>query len=333
MSNRNNNQSLQNDSGQLNLVVRDEGTSNIHAHTRTLRFEPEGCLTFGPSGREVTINTESTVVTTVWEAGPSGTSSIQAKNSGTTEATGDYSVAHGENNTVSGDKGYVAGGSGNSSTHENSVILGGTSMASTATNTTYIGQHLEVGKGTFVGSIKRASATSIYAWEDGNCGNSDTLWFTPSDFQGYDIGGSRPNALTLTNTRVTTWGNLTGGSDGIGLWSQPTGLDPACQLVAMKLLPKGFVTGDDAVFHFADRPQWFAGVDDTDLQVFTTELDSNAYSLIGEAQALSANSTSVTLDPPSVATGKTAIVVCANQFGILKANQALLSVGVSIMRI
>ena len=336
MSNRNNNQSLQNDSGQLNLVIRDEGTSNIYAHAKTLRFEPEGCLTFGPSAREITINTASTSSgggggTTVWEAGSAGTSSIRAKSSGTTDATGDYSVAHGENNTVSGNKGYVAGGSGNSSTHDNSVIVGGTSMSSAADNTTYIGKHLEVGKGTFVGSIKRASATSINAWEDGNCGNSETLWFTPSDFQGYDIIGGRPTTLTLTNTRNPTWGNLTGGTDGIGLWNQV--ITPfQGQFAAMKLLPKGFATGEQAVFYFADRPNWFAGLA-SDLQVFGTELDVNTYSLLGENIALSATETPVILPTPIVSTGKTAIVVCLNQDGTMGADKALLSVGVSMMRV
>ena len=99
MSVRNHSQSVQNESGQLNLFTRDEGTSNIYAHTRTLRFEPEGCLVYGPGSREVTINTSfgtgSSVVPgdLLWEPGTGG-DSIKAKNASTL-AAGDRAVAHG----------------------------------------------------------------------------------------------------------------------------------------------------------------------------------------------------------------------------------------------
>ena len=57
MSTRNYSQSLQNDGGKLNLVVKDSGTSNIYANIKTLQIEPEGSLVYGPGSREVTINT------------------------------------------------------------------------------------------------------------------------------------------------------------------------------------------------------------------------------------------------------------------------------------
>ena len=333
MSNRNNNQSLQNDSGQLNLVVRDEGTSNIYAHTKTLRFEPEGCLTFGPSGREVTINTASTGGTgggvvpadVLWEVGTSGTSSIRAKNSGTIDATGDYSVAHGFNNTVSGNKGYVAGGSGNSSTHENSVILGGTSLSSAATNTTYIGKELEVGQASAIGSIKRVSATALNSWEDGNCGNSKQLWFTPTEFVGYDIAGAVPAALAISDARLTAWSAINSGAPfGAVLYDA----FEEGQLVAMKLLPKGFTTGESgATFYFAGVPSWVSTLD-----VYGNDLTTNTYSLLGSIAPTLATQT-VPFGGAVTGTGPMTIMVVINQGGAIRPNQSLMGVSVDLFRV
>ena len=137
MSVRNHSQSLQNDSGKLNLVVRDEGTANIYSNTKTLRFEPVGCIEYGPGSREITINTASTgggggvlPGDVVWEAGTAGTASIRAKNAGTIDAIGNNAVAHGTDNEANANDSYAGGGSGNTvnTTATNSVVLGGTEI-------------------------------------------------------------------------------------------------------------------------------------------------------------------------------------------------------------
>ena len=137
MSVRNHSQSVQNESGQLNLFTRDDGTSNIYAHTRTLRFEPEGCLIYGPGSREVTINTAFAgggggggvpAGDVVWEANPGEASSIQPKFAApASTATGLNAVSHGGGNQALSSNSYTGGGNTHiiTGTSESSAIIGG----------------------------------------------------------------------------------------------------------------------------------------------------------------------------------------------------------------
>ena len=117
MSVRNHSQSLQNDSGKLNLVVRDEGTANIYSNTKTLRFEPVGCIEYGPGSREVTINTASVsgggggvpAADVVWEAGGVASSIIPKFATVANVAGGVNAVAHGSGNNAGGQNSYTGG--------------------------------------------------------------------------------------------------------------------------------------------------------------------------------------------------------------------------------
>ena len=255
MSIRNFSQTLQNESGQLDLVARDEGTSNIFYRTRTLRFEPQGCIEYGPGSREVTINTAfntggSIIVPgdILWEPG-TGTASIRAKNAGAhITAGGTNAVSHGLNNKADGEQSYtgggfsnnvfstsdnsvILGGSGNTiglplAGHDNSVVLGGTNLITAASDTVYACNNLEVGNRSTptTGSIVRISQTLTNSWEDGNCGNSQYIYFTPNDFYGDN------------STRFAITSNSTNGPSG---WYANPASSTAAPM-ASKLIPKGF---------------------------------------------------------------------------------------------
>ena len=249
--------SLQNTSGRLNLYVKDEGTSNVYPHIRTLRFEPEGCLNYGPSALEVTANTAFNTGGAIivpgdilWELGP-GTDSIEAKNAGGIDAGGLNSVAHGLNNRASGPHTYTAGGHDNrinttanrsiciggsanrvNPGHTDTVVVGGTNLITAASDTVYACNHIEVGNRTTptTGSIVRISATgTTTSWEDGNCGNSDYIYFTSSDFIG--------DNSTQANIRISSNQNLSGEPQGPAfIYASVAGT----VFTASKLIPKGF---------------------------------------------------------------------------------------------
>ena len=150
MSVRNHSQSLQNDSGKLNLVVRDEGTANIYSNTKTLRFEPEGCIVYGPGSREITINTASTggggvpAGDIVWEKGGVPSSIIPKFSTGVANTAGGINaVAHGSGNSAASLNSYTGGGNTNSvgSGADNGAIIGGNNntLAITAGNSVILG--------------------------------------------------------------------------------------------------------------------------------------------------------------------------------------------------
>ena len=228
----------------------------------------------------------------------------------------------------------IIGGSGNSLTSgdNNSVIIGGTNLTATAPNTTYIGKELEVGQASAIGSIKRVSATAINSWEDGNCGNSSVLWFTPADFQGYDINGGRPIATALTDTAGPAWGPVTRtGTRGPGLYNS---LISDGELTAMKLLPKGFQTSDQAIFYFAGAPTWISPTPTVGLAVYQTELGTNIFTACGDLSALSYSSPQpVALTAPATGLGTTSIIITLNQAIAIPANEALIGVQVDIIRV
>ena len=347
MSLRNHSQSLQNDSGKLNLVVHDEGTSNIYANTKTLRIEPQGSLRFGPAAREVTINTAfntggSIIVPgdILWEVGSApGTNNIQAKNSGGSTATGTQAVSHGDNNDADGDYSYTGGGSGNTveAGATGSVILGGSSnsVATGITRTAVIGGAGITGdraSSLFIGTggITRASTGAV--WEDGNCGNSEQLWFTPTEFMALgDLGrGLVGIPMGITDTSGISPATLSGAGSGPGAYHQG---GEESQMVAMKLLPKGFQTVEEepiAYFYFASvgAPAWVSR-----LQVLTTDLNTNTYTAISLSTAPSGSPSEVLLTSPVIGMGRTTIVVIIDQSEVISAREALLGVSVPIMRV
>ena len=147
MSVRNHSQSLQNEYGQLDLVVRDSGTANICSRVQTIRFEPEGSiLNYGPNTRELTINVNAAgggsgepVTNVLWRVGTTGTDNIRAKYATPNpNATGDYAVAHGQSSTAGGANSY-AGGNGVTTTGDNTEISGLTNtITGTSTNSSIV---------------------------------------------------------------------------------------------------------------------------------------------------------------------------------------------------
>ena len=109
------NTNIQNQSGRLNLYVKDTGTSNVYPHIRTLRFDPEGSVTRGPSGQEVTIDTNfagggaAQYSDVLWKVGSAGTDNICAKYAPGCDAIGNYAVAHGQSSVASGLDSYAGG--------------------------------------------------------------------------------------------------------------------------------------------------------------------------------------------------------------------------------
>ena len=97
---------------------------------------------------------------------------------------------------------------------------------------------LNVGTTGNIGGIKRLSATAANSWEDGNCGNSEFLYFSPADFLSDDeTRFAQPNALesfTLRNPATTA--AVVANANNVFL-------------IACKLIPKGFKiinqAGDD----------------------------------------------------------------------------------------
>jgi len=74
---------------------------------------------------------------TYWTAGTSGTGSIRVVNGGTTDATGNYSVAAGFNNIVSGEDSFIHS-KDSLITGDRSVLLGGQSLTGTTDDTVYV---------------------------------------------------------------------------------------------------------------------------------------------------------------------------------------------------
>ena len=93
------------------------------------------------------------------------------------------------------------------------------------------------------------------------------MWFTPTDFFGYDAGNSAPAPLAISNTRLAGYGSLTGSTFGPGLYDRFA----EGQLVAMKLLPKGFSTFEEAIFFFEGVPAWAASC-----AVYANDLSTNS---------------------------------------------------------
>ena len=102
---------------------------------------------------------------------------------------------------------------------------------------------LNIGTTTNVTGIQRLSLTAQNSWEDGNCGNSEFIVFTASDFAG---AFSNP---VLPAGRAQTYVTLGPNSPVVY-----NGLQPGAAL-ACKLIPKGFIidNGDRALcFIYSD---------------------------------------------------------------------------------
>ena len=148
----------------------------------------------------------------------------------------------------------------------------------TATNdTVYACNNLEVGNigngftpvAPTTGKILRISATLTppggpgVGWEDGNMGNSTELWFTMCDFKCVEhasgLAAGIPSFSTIMGPRTAVFnevisygstshlgiipGNTSGGAAGTG-----------AQLIAEKIIPKGFQIADEIAFYFANLP-------------------------------------------------------------------------------
>ena len=213
----------------------------------------------------------------------------------------------------------------------NTAVIGGTGgITGNRANSLFIG----------TGGITRASGSAV--WEDGNCGNSSQLWFTPADFLCYGLqdvlgGLVAASAAGITDTGAPGYSKVgvSGGGgrslNGPGLVNNVTG-DGQC--VAMKLLPKGFQTLESSTFYFATgyaAPSWA-----TSLEVYSTELSADTYIKLGPSGAVSgaAGGVPVILDMASaIGIGSTAIVVVVNQNAGIRANEALIGVSVDIARV
>ena len=204
------NQSLQNDSGKLNVTVRDNGTANIYSNVSTIRFKPEGCLTFGPSGREVTVNTASTggggggvsPGDVLWEVG-TGTNSIKAKNAGTNTTAGNRAVSHGNNNKADADDSYTGGGQSNSvnAGATNAAVIGGSGNTVDANST---------GAAVIGGATNTVSSNaddSVIVGGNGNTVNSDKNAVIAGTTN--NVGGGSPENTVI----IGGSGNITSGTN------------------------------------------------------------------------------------------------------------------------
>ena len=86
--------------------------------------------------------------------------------------------------------------------------------------------------GTLGGGLIRGSSVAGADWEDGNCGNSSALVFTPRDF--FNTGatrGGRPSSYNVDQAALLTLPRIVSGQC----------LAAVNEIVATKLIPKGFI--------------------------------------------------------------------------------------------
>ena len=99
---------------------------------------------------------------------------------------------------------------------------------------------LNVGIAGNVVGLRRLSGVEDCDWEDGNCGNSDFLIFTASEFTNYDLTNNTPESWAVLRV-ATASRSFTGTPCGVMESAAPLG---GCEITAMKLLPKGFRVPD-----------------------------------------------------------------------------------------
>ena len=134
----------------------------------------------------------------------------------------------------------------------------------------------------------------------------------------------RTAALSISNTRVAGYGTLTGSTYGPGLFDAfDTG-----QLVAMKLLPKGFFTLEGSTFYFDGAPAWAST-----LEVYANDLSTNSFSLLGSYTLTMAATQAVTLTSSVTGHGSMSIMVVINQQSAIDMRQGLLGISIDMARV
>ena len=157
--------------------------------------------------------------------------------------------------------------------------------------------------------IRRLSATVANSWEDGWMGNSSQLVFTGSDFTNYNTTGGVPQEFAVASA------DIAGGTGFV--MGQTAGAD-GNEIIAVKLLPKGFRVQRDATVSVATADQTPASVwnNTATIHLATQDINipTNPSSSFGTAtmatwSAAGMNTDLTTVAASSVGNGTIAVVV------------------------
>ena len=183
--------------------------------------------------------------------------------------------------------------------------------------------------------IKRLSTDPSNSWEDGNCGNSNYLVFTASDFCNSRHGRSGTLDMTVVTPGAT-------GADGL-VMANAAGGASGNELISVKLLPKGFRVNkaDFPIEVYSNNSTGTVWGNSATLSVLTQDLATPTISPSPLLSASSLNSWSSGVNnqyfpsnfsSPGNGTLSVVIRITIQQFQQMTSSEALVGVSIPIIR-